>query len=100
MTDVKKVTERPMKFYYSFEDAEKDNYVCIDVECEGTIAPHSLIKTVLKDKSKVIAIGENLGSISAENLASAKFQLVKFRRNTPTDFVLHEDVYIFESFVD
>lgn len=99
---VKEVKEMEFKFYANYDSAVLgiDSSLSI-VEVEGSVPPTQVVKTVLKDKYNIFPVGPAMAIIdSVENLASARFQLVKIKYDIPVrPYNLIEDVYIFESYI-
>lgn len=89
-----------MKFYASYELALLDDGTYLIVDVEGSVPPTSVVKTVVKDKYILEPIGHLMASVGQDNLASARFQLVKVPRNIPVaPYSMLEEVYIFETFI-
>lgn len=97
----KEVKEIEFKFYANYDSAKLGvDFSLAIVEVEGTVPSTSVVKTVIKDKYAVLPVGVSMAMIGADNLASARFQLVKIKYDIPTKpYTMVEDVYIFESFI-
>jgi len=102
MTECSKVVQEiEYKFYSSYDSAQLGvDFALAIVEVSGTVPPSSVVKTVLKNKYEILPVGHAMALTGVENLASARFQLVKVKYNIPVKPYEHtEEVYIFESLI-
>lgn len=101
MTICSKVSQEiEMKFYANYDLALIDDGTYLIVELNGTTPPTSVIKTVIKDRYSLEHLGPSMSLIGADNLASARFQLIAVPRNIPVKpYSMPEEVYVFEAYI-
>lgn len=97
----KEVIDTEVKLYCNYEAAVLDlDPELITIEVEGGLYPHSVTRTVIKDRYSLTNIGPSMSIVGADNLGTARFQLTKIERSIPVKpYTFLEDVYIFESFL-